>query len=444
MDVALRKESVEAGIKGDPLLNNYLKESSGSFVLDSLYSGDSFTFDAPPEQVPSSATLIENSTVANSNTRTRMAYNGLSTWMMTFLQNSPERPAVFKSTDNGTSWSTLVIGTSGDMYAYDITYGAGRWVAVGNTSTPNPYVWTSTDGTTWSEIALTANHYLYGVRYSSYHTKWFAVGAQGGSGYPVIFTSTDGVSWSGPVTIGSYTQRAASAIACRADGMLVLVVSRNGSGTVSSYTSTDGTTWNGPYLMIPSGLESFFNIVWHPGTAKWYAVGGTWTPSGKAVSSSDGVNWFDVGALYRGDVWPYQSIIVGPGGNLVVATFASSAPKYPRAYSSTDGTTWSTFTMPTSITVLQWCAASDGVGQSVFGGVRESNGRLEAYVVKDGTCHLGVLPGDKLSLLGPPGAANTGKTFTIAGASSTALTVFESVIADPTTSYEYQIVRRKT
>ena len=71
---------------------------------------------------------------------------------------------------------------------FDVAYGKGLWVAVGNANSGNPRMSTSADGVTWTAIALPPNGNLYGIGISS--TTFIAVG-----GGVKLINSTDGITW---------------------------------------------------------------------------------------------------------------------------------------------------------------------------------------------------------------------------------------------------------
>lgn len=99
--------------------------------------------------------------------------------------------AIYTSTDRST-WTSRTSGSSDFLWSVEYSSTLGLYCAVGYTGA----IITSPDGTTWTArtapVGVTG---LYKVRWSSSHSKFFAVG-----GNKIIFSS-DGVNW----TASSYT-----------------------------------------------------------------------------------------------------------------------------------------------------------------------------------------------------------------------------------------------
>jgi len=108
---------------------------------------------------------------------------------------------VLTSTD-GTSWTNRgAISKPTPIVLRSVTYGSGKFVAVGyDTSNPSlSYYSTSSDGVTWSTLAVMSNT-TASMKAVSYHNGLFvAVGSRAYS------TSTDGSTWTTPVTLNGYS-----------------------------------------------------------------------------------------------------------------------------------------------------------------------------------------------------------------------------------------------
>lgn len=92
--------------------------------------------------------------------------------------------AIYTSTDRST-WTSRTSGTSDLLYSVEYSSTLGLYCAVGNAGT----IITSPDGTTWTtRTAPSGVTYLRNIKWSSSHSKFFAVGA--GINY-----SSDGVNW---------------------------------------------------------------------------------------------------------------------------------------------------------------------------------------------------------------------------------------------------------
>ncbi|MCB1130391.1 MAG: PKD domain-containing protein, partial [Verrucomicrobiae bacterium] len=87
---------------------------------------------------------------------------------------------------NGMSWTRRLL--SGE-YLYDIAYGNGVYIAVGDGGT----MWRSTNGTSWSPVATGVTQDLPGVTFGN--GIFMVVGRDDTNWYGIVHTSPDGVNW---------------------------------------------------------------------------------------------------------------------------------------------------------------------------------------------------------------------------------------------------------
>jgi hypothetical protein len=161
------------------------------------------------------------------------------------------------------TWSTPT--AVGSNAWYGVTYGADKFVAVGDAS----YITYSSDGLSWSSPVQVGNGAWLAVAYGN--NRFVAVGANGGVGYTTY--SSDGISWTTPTTHGSNVWRAITY-----NGTKFVAV---GSGGYTM-TSTDGITWSTPTIY---GYNIWYAITYN-GT-KFVAVGS----GGYTMTSTDGITW---------------------------------------------------------------------------------------------------------------------------------------------------------
>lgn len=240
------------------------------------------------------------------------------------------------STD-GISWTQITVSGSWS----GITYGNGKFVAVGNSSRNNNNLAYSPDGINW--IPNPINGVWNGVTYGK--DKFVAVGSDG-----IIAYSTDGSSWI-QTTVGS--NRWTSII--YGNGMFVAVGSN-----IRAY-STDGIKWtqikasggwagvtygNGKFVAVGSSgiiAYSIDGISWTQITAS-----GNWTSvtygngvfvtgnngSGKVAYSTDGISWetAPINIYYLSDITYGNGKFVAVGFSGVIAY-------------STDGINWTQITV---------------------------------------------------------------------------------------------------
>lgn len=127
---------------------------------------------------------------------------------------------------DGVTWTPR---TSGASVFYDVTYGAGLFVLVGN-----GVIRTSPDGVTWTgQTSPQANPWIT-VTYGNGMFVAFSIGG----GTQKLMTSPDGITWTGRIPPSSSNGWGAVTYG---NGRFVALA--QSSGTDRSMTSTDGITW---------------------------------------------------------------------------------------------------------------------------------------------------------------------------------------------------------
>jgi hypothetical protein len=120
----------------------------------------------------------------------RMRYlNGY--WFAIGFDSFGFTPAGYISSD-GTTWTAL-LGSLPTKFLFDIAYGNGKWILVGESTNALTTICTSTDGLNWNAI-LSGGFQEFGNGIVYRAGKWVAVGGPGASKH--IATSTDGLNWS--------------------------------------------------------------------------------------------------------------------------------------------------------------------------------------------------------------------------------------------------------
>lgn len=228
-----------------------------------------------------------------------------------FVLTRSSSPRILRST-NGTSWTNIAVTGVGPAYNF-IYYGGGMYVALCEGGSTNALV-SSTDGITWATRATTGSGNLI---HGTYGAGKHVVGGQ--SGY--IATSTDGYTWtsrtsglSNDVGVIKYNSTLGQFIACCRAGS-------HSSTTPMMARSTDGITWT---TMNPQPLKKGIDLGGYYGgwiygftygydngdsptypnslmvyNGEWYLNSG-WAGS---LFSTDGISWgYGVGPGQRMDI----------------------------------------------------------------------------------------------------------------------------------------------
>lgn len=118
-------------------------------------------------------------------------------------------------------------------------------------------VWSTTDGTNWTEENSTAFPYRYGSSFVKFQNEYYIVGGTNGTGYfNEIYKSTDGVTWSSVSTSGSLFSGLAFHTTTVHNGK-VWLVGGEGSGAPAPelWYSSDMIHWT-EYIDLPSGAQA--------------------------------------------------------------------------------------------------------------------------------------------------------------------------------------------
>jgi hypothetical protein len=190
-----------------------------------------------------------------------------------------------ESSDSGATW-TPQMTTSTNARFNGVAYGAGTWVAVGQSGA----AFTSPTGDTWTQQTTgttgTFNAIAFGV--VSGNPMFAAVGANSNN-VQMIYTSPNGVTWSAVPTPLPYNA-VLNGITYGTPGGTGTFVAVGYGGL--ALTSTDGTTWN---PQNTNGMPSVPPSTTTPPTLRAIAWGGnqfvTVGDSGVVKTSPDGVVW---------------------------------------------------------------------------------------------------------------------------------------------------------
>ncbi len=263
---------------------------------------------------------------------------------------------VLASTDGvDWSWRPVLVGVE-HARLLSIAFGAGRFVAVGNTQAGPPRIYTSVDGINWTKGAFSlvssnpsyAFSTLLQVRFIG--GSFVAFGTSQYSGAPAyVLTSADGLNWAAPV----FTNTPVSVESLAFGGGRFL--------SADFRTSVDGINWQAPaspYFSRVSGLGY--------GNGMFLAVKTPYfEPYASVATSADGLAWETrVGFGAAG-------LAVHGGGQFI--TF-----KQERRANSADGINWTSAPFP----LRYITGAAYGDGRFIVWG--EANSSPALYTSTDG------------------------------------------------------------
>jgi hypothetical protein len=291
---------------------------------------------------------------------------------------------VLRSSD-GQTWAQvstgLVDSSTTSYYLNGVTSDGSQFVAVGSANTPSTYVCqndvvvTSSDGLTWSSGALpnsgTDCIASTGLNGAAWGNSTFVIGGWNG-----VYTSPDGTTWSERTTGGSnfWPFNGIQFLNGEFVATGVGTLNSTSSSSVNDYYSTDGVTWQGSSITTYYGemssysvssmlyINSKYLLFGYLGTyastdlSSWASgyVAPSFAFSQCLVAGSNSFSIFGSnGTLYSKDgvTWSYQNVNKGAYVNNGQSCGAFGAGVYVLAAYSIRGLYWSTdgvtFTYPT-------------------------------------------------------------------------------------------------
>jgi hypothetical protein len=198
---------------------------------------------------------------------------------------------------------------------YDVTYGGGQFVAVGGAS-----IHTSTNGSDWALCYSGTTAILIGVAHGN--GRFVAIGANYNGDFPQgrVLTSTDATTWS-HLSLGTNQPADVSF----GNGLFVAVC---GKGTI--FISPDGMNWTQHQIHLDSESEAYLHHVSYL-NGRFFALGSEGEsfgrPYGNAYlfTSMDGMTWVMATLPWQLVSLTYHSGVfvgVGYGGMIVTSTDA--------------------------------------------------------------------------------------------------------------------------
>ena len=240
----------------------------------------------------------------------------------------------YATSSDGNNWTTGTTSFPGGSWS-SVVYGDGKFVVVADDGATR--VMTSTDGINWESRTATSQTGWYSVTYGN---GIFVAVAE--VGVTRVITSPDGITWTGRSTPAGNSDPAWIDVAY-GNGTFVAVAYLGSGNRVM--TSPNGTTWTS---RTPAENGAWWSVTY--GNGKFVAVG----EDGKIMTSSDGTTW---ASQTSGNDKDWLGIEFG--NNLFVAVGMLGS-----VMTSSDGITW-TLRSAANDTAFQSVAYGDGKFVSV-------------------------------------------------------------------------------
>ena len=279
-----------------------------------------------------------------------VATDGAGVWVAVGQQNIdvyPQVPGIARSTDNGATW-TLQTSTMPAGYYYGVTYGAGLFCAIADSSS-SPlgfYIETSPDGITWTaQVPFTDSSFLSVPKQVSFANSKFIISVvdAGQSIRQTLVTSPDGAAWTiNPAISGSEDYEVCGGGAWAGDRYLA---ASNNQLALILASSTDASTW-----ITQTEITGFYNVygTWVAGVAGNYRA----AYRHALASSTDGTTWtFSAPAQFGATNITFL--------NYINSAFMAGGEAAAALLTSATGASWTAHTLPVA-TPSPKSAAFDG------------------------------------------------------------------------------------
>lgn len=232
--------------------------------------------------------------------------------------DSSDGNCILKSTNNGLTWTPIIIGITPIFTGNSITYNNGVWVVVGSSYGGNT-IYYSNDALTWNNILGTqfdirGNYLQYGGG------KWVAVG-EDTNDYNILY-SLDGQNWQ--IATGSTFLEYGNKVVFGGKDRWVAV--GNSIGGDKILTSSNGMNWTS----TTGSSFTMEGISVSYGGGAWVAVGDDSGGNNTILASGNGLEWTEVSGItfnqkgnsvyYGGGRWVAVGSVTGAADTILSST----------------------------------------------------------------------------------------------------------------------------
>lgn len=225
------------------------------------------------------------------------------------------------------TWTKINLSSTG---SYKVIYADDKFVM----SKGDGYVYNSTDGVTWTQVASLSSYSFYNVNALVYGDGKFVMLYNGKGAY-----STDGVNWT---VIDLPTNMSWGGLAY-GDGKFVAVSQAQSEGVGVAIYSTDGVNWE-TVTGLPANNNGIYTLAY--GNGKFVAL---YRDSAKGLYSTDGITWNTITLPSYGR---NEQLIFADGKFVAVGG--------NKAFYSTDGIVWAQTSLPSGISWESGLTYGDG------------------------------------------------------------------------------------
>lgn len=275
---------------------------------------ESFTFKVILANISSNNVIVytdstdsfSSATIGSSGSINQLHYS--SSGLVAIADNDGSNSTVYRSTNNGSSWSS--IGTVGfsNINRSKYTSKSGEPIIVNQGGVYNPPVKTSSDGgASWSSNITLPNFVTFGALGTSSKSNgnWYYTGRhQGGYDIGAIWRSTDdGSSWTRVATFGNDQTNGKVAYSSGSSRYIAANISFGTYSYQKPVYSSNGTTWTNP----GNGPAGSFNIDADVDSSPTSYIG----LSGDTAiyRSTDGLNWSSIDLSYLSGLSNHQTVV---------------------------------------------------------------------------------------------------------------------------------------
>ena len=278
----------------------------------------------------SSPITVSGLSSSSSYTFTMVAINSTGTSKVSNTSSSITPTAITPGAAFDLSVTTWTSRTSSVSFNQPRVFSRGSTFVALNFGTADASTYSSTDGITWTARTMPSSQRWSSFVYASAITLYVAISGALGSNSSAAATSTDGVTWTARTMSSSHAWNGVAGIGGSQN--VVTIANDVGSGSNIAAYSADGVSWSNATMSSTRGWQGIAY-----GNSIFIAISNFTVVS---TSSNYGLTWTE-------RTFPFAAAGIAYGGTSNYFVVVGGTPGQTSAY-STDGTSWTTRTMPSN------------------------------------------------------------------------------------------------